>query len=61
MLTNEEIKKIGDKSRDAYEFAQACYMAGMRERQRIDVLREAGYPLSPVIGRAIGDLIAEAQ
>jgi len=61
MLSFERIAELHKSSRDGIEFAQACYMAGMRERQRIDVLREAGYPLSPVIGRAIGDLIAEAQ
>jgi len=61
MLTNEQIQQIHQASRDGIEFAQACYLAGRREQQKLDAELARKYPFSPVIGKNTADAIERAE
>jgi len=61
MLTFEQIAELHKKSRDGIEFAQACYLAGRREQQKLDAELARKYPFSPVIGKNIADAIERAE
>jgi len=61
MLTFEQIAELHKKSRDGIEFAQACYLAGRREQQKLDAELARKYPFSPVIGKNTADAIERAE
>ena len=61
MLTNEQIQQIHASSRDGYEFARACELAGRREQQKLDAELARKYPFSLVIGKNIADAIERAE
>jgi len=61
MLTNEQIQQIHQASRDGYEFARACELAGRREQQQNDAERAKKFGFSPCIGNAIAEEILRAE
>jgi len=61
MLTDMQIQQIYLASRSAEEFAQACYLAGRREQQKLDAELARKYPFSPVIGKNTADAIERAE
>jgi len=61
MLTNEQIQQLHQASRNDYEFARACELAGRREQQKLDAAKARKYPFSLVIGKNIADAIERAE
>jgi len=61
MLTNNQIEDLRLASRNDFEFARACELAGRREQQKLDAELARKYPFSPVIDKNIADAIERAE